>query len=154
VSELAADEHVEVAATVHDLWLLRWDFSRLPEYNAGVGNVRRTRPPGGDGSGSRFEFDLATPAGPRRVVLDVTESVTDRVVGAVMNGTVGATERFVVEPVAGDDERCRARLTLWVDVPDDLAAEARHAILENGRHEVRRELDAMRHILESRPSST
>lgn len=147
MADLAAEEHVEVAVPAHELWALRWDFSRLPEYNSDVREVRLTRSVGRGEAGARWEFLLATPQGAHPVVLEVTESIPDREVAAVMQGGMTANERFVVEPRG--ENACTATLSLWLDLPDGLSPSQRQATLEGGRREIRKELDAMRSVLEA-----
>jgi hypothetical protein len=146
VRELAGAERVEVAASAHDLWALRWDFRRLPEYNPHVGAVRRTRVVGPGEAGGRYEFALATPDGERRVTLEVTESVTDRLVATAMLGALAADERFEVTPLGWHSSA--AELKLWLALPPGLDERRRSQLLEGGRLQIRQELDAMRALLE------
>ncbi len=152
MSELAAEEHVDIAAPPAEVWAYRLDFTNLPEYNPDVSGVERVEDgsgAGGDaGTGARYAFSLATEHGAHPVTLTITAAVEGREVAASMKGGMSANEVFVVEP-AGDG-RCRATLSLWLDLPARLPADTALELLAGGRRQIRGELDAMRAVLEGR----
>ena len=113
--EQAAREWVDIGAPAHDVWALRLDFSRLPEYNSAVSEVVQATAPGPDGAGATWRFQLKTPAGLHPVTLTVTEVVADVLVAATMTGQLQAHERF--EITAGEGAGSRATLTLWLELP-------------------------------------
>lgn len=145
MGDLAGTERIEVAAPAGALWRLRWDFSRLPEYNPDVSRVRLTRGAPEGEAGAMWEFVLAGDHGSHGVTLEVTESVPDRLVVASMRGALSAHERFEIE--AAGPTACRATLTLWMDLPAQLEASARQVLLAGGRRQIRQELDAMARLL-------
>jgi hypothetical protein len=154
VGQLAGEEVVEIDAAPEVVWAYRLDFTSLPEYNPDVSGVTRvidgTGAGGPAGAGARYEFSLATPVGAHAVSLTVTGVVADREVSAQMKGAMGAHETFGVEPIGAG--RCRATLRLWLDLPPDLPAAQVGPVLENGRAQIRAELDGMQAILEARPA--
>lgn len=152
MSELAAVEQVEIAAPLAEVWAYRLDFTNLPEYNPDVSGVERVADGSGDGgaagAGACDAFNLATEHGSHPVTLTTTGAVKDREVAATMKGGMSANEVFVVEP-AGTG-RCRATLSLWIDLPARLAADTALELLAGGRRQIRGELDAMQAVLEER----
>jgi uncharacterized membrane protein len=135
VNTVEAVETVEIDAPCSEVWALRRDFLRLPEYNPDVTELVREAP-------DRYRFMLATAHGPHQVVLTVTEAVEGESVTAALAGAMAAEETFTVEPLGSG--RCRASLVLRVSVPDGLPAAG---IQENGRRQIRAELDAMRALM-------
>lgn len=146
VRELAGAEYVLVAAPAHDLWTLRWDFTRLGEYNPQVSSLRQTTTAAAGRAGARFEFALLTPGAQSHVVLEVTECITDRLVATAMRGALSADERFWVTALG--PRLCAGSLHLWLDLPQGLEEHRRRPLLEGARLQIRRELDAMRALLE------
>jgi len=152
MAELAADEQVTIAAPAAAVWAYRLDFTNLPEYNPDVSGVVRVADGSGPGgvtaTGARYEFDLSTAQGPHRVTLVVTEAREDVEVSAQMAGAMTANETFLVERL--DARTSRAVLRLWLDLPAGLPEEHARAILQNGRAQIRSELDGMQKALELR----
>src|SRR5271165_2243067 len=143
MAELAAEEHVEIAAPANEVWAYRLDFTNLPEYNHDVSGVERVEDGSGAGgvagAGARYAFRLAAEHGSHPVTLTVT---------AAMKGGMSANEVFRVEPAGAG--RCRATLSLWIDLPARLAADTALELLAGGRRQIRGELDAMQAVLEAR----
>jgi len=152
VAELAAEEHVEIAAPANEVWAYRLDFTNLPEYNHDVSGVERVEDGSGAGgvagAGARYAFRLAAEHGSHPVTLTVTAAVEGEEVAAAMKGGMSANEVFRVEPAGAG--RCRATLSLWIDLPARLAADTALELLAGGRRQIRGELDAMQAVLEAR----
>lgn len=152
MSTQAADETQDFEAPAATVWAYRLDFTNLPGYNPSVHEVERvqdgTGPGGVAGAGATYRFDLHTDGGAFPVTLTVTAAEEDRRVDAVMVGRMSAHESFVV--TAKPEGGCTATLALWVDLPEGLDDEVVAGLLENGRREIRGELDAMRRALDGR----
>jgi hypothetical protein len=153
MAELAAREQVDIAASPHEVWAYRLDFTNLPQYNPAVRDVRRVTDGAGAGGvagpGAAYEFTLTTPVGPHPVSLVVTDAVEGTRMSADMVGGMVANETFEVEPmdaVAG----CRATLTLWLELPEGLAQDKAAQLLARGRADIRGELDLMREVFAAR----
>ncbi|MDA8356322.1 MAG: SRPBCC family protein [Actinomycetota bacterium] len=144
-----AEETVEIAAPAPDVWALRLDFTRLPEYNPDVSEVNRIRSGSGIGgelgAGACYRFVLATSHGPHPVELAVSSVVEDREVVATMDGALRAREAFQVEALS--PVRCRASLALWLELPAGIAPEVAEGVVEGGRRQIRAELDRMNEVL-------
>ncbi|MHB8317701.1 MAG: SRPBCC family protein [Acidimicrobiales bacterium] len=150
--QLAAEEHVLIAAPAHTVWEYRLNFTNLPTYNPSASEVVRVNDGSGvagpAGVGAAYEFVLNTDFGPHRVTLTVTDLIVDRVVSAEMNAGLVARELFRVEPYqAAGKDHSRVSLTLWLDLPEELEQDTTTPLLEGGRSQVRDELDAMERIL-------
>ena len=154
MAELAAEEQVEIAASAAVVWAYRLDFTNLPAYNPDVSGVERVAagsgPGGAAGVGARYAFDLATQRGPHPVTLAITGALENESVSASMAGGLAANETFVVTALG--EGRCRATLSLWLELPTGLAPEAARRLLAGGRAQIRGELDAMRSVLEAAPA--
>ena len=135
----------EIAVPAGEAWSYRLDFTNLPAYNPDVTELVRVADGSGLGGvaglGARYQFMLATPAGPHLVTLAVTRVVENAEVSADIEGAMTATETFRVEP--SGDGACRVSLSLWLDIPGDTAPAVRDALLAGGRRQIRNELDAM-----------
>jgi uncharacterized membrane protein len=152
MADLAANEHVEIAAPATAVWAYRLDFTNLPEYNPDVTGVERVEdgsgPGGVVGAGAHYRFTLTTVHGSHPVTLRVTGAVEGEEVRAAMEGGMSAHETFRVEPI--DDQRCRASLTLWIELPATIKSEMADKLLASGRRQIRGELDLMQAVLEAR----
>ncbi len=139
------------------VWEFRADFANLPDYNPDVSAVERTH----DGNttalgvGARYGFQLADarrPGASHPVELWIEAVEEPTLVAAGMKGGNEAYEEFVVVPTSTG---CRATLTLWVSLPDNLPPDARSKATEAGRNQIQKELDVMKIVLEGtadRPS--
>jgi Polyketide cyclase / dehydrase and lipid transport len=146
MSELAAEEVQEFAASAHDVWKYRLEFVNLPAYNPNVTEIALATPgtgAGGDvGAGAVYHLTLNTEVGPHPVVMTITKVVQDAQVDANMVGAMTAHEMFVVTPKDGG-HGCVATLTLWLDLPPGVSAEKAAELLAGGRDQIRLELDGM-----------
>lgn len=152
MADLAAAEHVEIAAPAAAVWAYRLDFTNLPEYNPDVTGVERVTEGSGTGgaagAGAHYRFTLATVHGPHPVTLSVTGAVEAKEVRAAMEGGMSAHETFAVESLG--EHRCLASLSLWVELPPGLEPEMVDTLLASGREQIRKELDLMQEVLEAR----
>jgi len=152
MAELAAEERVEIDASAAHVWSYRLDFTNLPQYNPDVSAVTRATdgsgPGGAAGPGAHYRFNLSTPVGPHPVTLTVTAAIEDKEVRAEMAGGISARETFTVEALG--EKRCRATLSLWLDLPAGIGPESARRILAGGREQIRKELDLMEAVLGAR----
>jgi len=144
--------------TAHEVWSFRLDFANLPDYNPDVSGVERVQDGQGVGGvcgpGARYRFRLADTRRPERdlpVEMWTLEAEEGAFVSAGMSGGNEAYEEFVVEPDGGGG--CRATLTLWVSLPDGLSPDMVDQAATGSRQQIRKELDLMKVVLESRTGS-
>jgi Polyketide cyclase / dehydrase and lipid transport len=138
-----------VAASPMDVWRYRLDFTNLPAYNPDVTDLERTQrggEPDGLGPGARYAFNLSGPQGPHPVTLTVTSMDEGREVAATMNGALEARETFVVEAAPGGGSS--VTLTLFLELASGMPDGTRAALLEHGRLQIRKELDAIVAVFE------
>ncbi|HEY2214959.1 MAG TPA: SRPBCC family protein, partial [Acidimicrobiales bacterium] len=127
------------------VWDFRADFANLPDYNPDVTDIERIVDGAGVGdecgAGARYRFQLADPRRPgvtHPVELWTVEVVKPTLVVAGMQGGNEAYEEFVVEPIG--EQGCRATLSLWVSLPDDLPSEVIEKATTASRQQLRKEL--------------
>ncbi len=151
MADLAGEERAEVAGSPEDVWRYRLDFTNLPAYNPDVTDLERTTAggePDGLGAGAEYRFSLVTPRGSHPVTLSVTSVVAGREVSASMSGAMEAHETFVVEPPSNGGST--VVLSLSLELPPGLLEATRAGLLEQGRIQIRGELDAIAAVFAAR----
>jgi Polyketide cyclase / dehydrase and lipid transport len=143
------------------VWAYRLDFANLPAYNPDVSGVARVADGSGDaqaggvlGPGARYTFGLTDrrrPGATQRIELWIAEAIAPTLVAAGMSGGSDAYEEFVVQPLDGGG--CEATLTLWVTLPDGLAADVVAAAAAGSLESISMELRLMQQVLENRAAT-
>jgi len=149
VPELGFAEDVTIGAPVEAVYAYRLDFTRLPDYNPNVSNIRRT---GGAevGVGAEYGFDISIEemggaSMPQTLKVVEAEEPT-RIVFEVGPGY--AREICTFEPNAEGGTHVVFAYATYV--PDELDNEEGRALIEaSGRRQARLELDLIKKNLEA-----
>jgi Polyketide cyclase / dehydrase and lipid transport len=146
--ELGFAEDVKIGAPIEAVYAYRLDFTRLPDYNPNVSNLRRIDGGSDLGVGAEYSFDawieeMGGAAMPQTLKVIEAESPT-RIVFEV--GPWYAREICTFEPDGGGTHVVFAYATY---VPDELDNEEGRALIEqSGRRQARLELDLIKENLE------
>jgi len=143
--EVPYREAATVNAPPEAVYDLRVDFTRLPEYNPNVSNLRRTDGGHTSGAGAVYSFDVTVQdMGTVSSVLTVLEADRPgRVYTRTDSGVFSALEEVRFEP---DGDGTRVTFDVVVEMPDDMEAVA-PMVDASGREQVRLELDHMAKVL-------
>jgi uncharacterized protein YndB with AHSA1/START domain len=154
--ELSTTVELRIAATPHDIWAYRLDFSNLPHYNPSVRNIEQLEAGRPDGTGARYRFDLDMGSGSHPIDLEVTRVEPDRLVAIDMGGPLPAREEFTVSTPSPPEDgavdaplSCVVAIALTLLVPDTFPPSADPGLVAGGHHQMRGELEQMALILET-----
>ena len=148
--ELGFAEDVTIGAPMEAVYAYRLDFSRLPDYNPNVSNIRRTDRGGELGVGSEYAFDISIEemggaSMPQTLKVVEAEQPT-RIVFEV--GPWYAREICTFEALAEGGTHVVFAYATYV--PDELDNEEGRALIEaSGRRQARLELDLIKKNLEA-----
>ena len=154
--ELSTTVELRIAATPHDIWAYRLDFSNLPRYNPSVREIEQLEIGHPDGTGARYRFDLDMGAGSHPIDLEVTRVEPDHLVAIDMGGPLPAREEFTVSRASppeddgpGTPVSCVVAIALTLLVPDTFPTSADPGLVAGGRDQMQGELEQMAVILET-----
>jgi uncharacterized protein YndB with AHSA1/START domain len=148
--ELGFAEDVTIGAPIEAVFGYRLDFTRLPDYNPNVSDLRRTDGGSDPGVGAEYSFDVSIEEMdgaqmPNTLKVIEAESPT-RIVFEV--GPWYAREICTFEPIDGGGTHVVFAYATYV--PDELDNEEGRALIEaSGRRQARLELNLIKKNLEA-----
>ena len=148
--ELGFAEDVTIGAPVEAVYAYRLDFTRLPDYNPNVSNIRRTDGGAELGVGAEYGFDISIEemggASMPQTLKVVEADEPTRIVFEV--GPWYAREICTFEP--NGEGRTHVVFAYATYVPEELDNEDGRALIEaSGRRQARLELDLIKKNLEA-----
>jgi uncharacterized protein YndB with AHSA1/START domain len=149
VPELGFAEDVVIAVPPQQVYEYRLDFTKLPEYNPNVSNLRRTDGGGEPGVGAEYAFDVSIEEMGGAQMPSTLKVIEAEAPARIVfeTGPWYAREICTFEPSGdGGTHLVFAYVTY---VPDELDNEEGRALIESsGRKQARLELDLMKQNLE------